>query len=299
MSNKKNNYKKCLCGKDIMITSHMCRSCVANARKPKFKGSLEQNTIKICNNLIIDLKNFEVYDLKTKIKFSRKYRFLMSCLSCNKDFETYIGKEIKKKNKFYCQSCAISNEWKSNVYKEKHVEAIIKTKNTKESKKKHSDAQIKKWNNPALRKKMLDSQRLLQQTPVWRKKVSEGLRKRWREDPPKCKSRKYIIKSNKGDITLRSSYEREFVRYLDENDIDWEYEPKSFILETYENRVLIPDFFLTKYNLWVEIKGYFWHDAEEKWNAFCKEYSSLKKIILFKNDLKDLINKEKTIEDYI
>lgn len=298
MSNNK-KYKKCTCGKDIRVTSRMCNSCAVNDRKPKFKGNLKESKIKVCNNLIVDLKNFEVYDLKSKIKFSRKYRFFMHCLSCNEKFETYMGKEKKKKNKFQCQSCAISNEWKSNEYKEKHVSAIVKTKSTKESKKKHSEAQIKKWNNPVHRKKMLDSQNLLRKTPEWRKKVSEGLKKRWREDPPKCKSRKYIIKSNKGHIVLRSSYEREFVRYLDENNIDWQYEPKSFILETYENRVLIPDFFLTKYNVWVEIKGYFWHDAKEKWDAFCNEYPNLKKIILFKNDLSDLISKEKNIEDYI
>jgi hypothetical protein len=297
--NNKNKYKKCACGKEIRVSSRMCRSCSVNARKSKFKGSLKESTIKICNNFIVDLKNFEVYDFKTKVKFSRKYKFLMVCLSCNNNFSTYMGKEKKKKNKFYCQSCAISNEWKSSEYKEKHVSAIIKTKSTKASKKKHSEAQIKKWKNPVTRKKMLDSHRLLQQTPEWRAKVSMGLKKRWKENPPKCISRKYIIKSNKGNIVLRSSYEREFVRYLDENKINWEYEPKSFILKTYSNRVLIPDFYLKEYDLWVEIKGYFWHDAKEKWNAFCDEYSNLKKIILFKKDLNNLINKEKTIEDYI
>lgn len=297
--NNKNKYKKCECGKEIRVASRMCRSCSANARKSKFKGSLKESTIKICNNFIVDLKNFEVYDFKTKVKFSRKYKFLMVCLSCNNNFSTYMGKEKKKKNKFHCQSCAISNEWKSSVYKEKHVSAIIKTKSTKASKKKHSEAQIKKWKNPVIRKKMLDSHRLLRQTPEWRAKVSMGLKKRWKENPPKCISRKYIIKSNKGNIVLRSSYEREFVRYLDENKINWEYEPKTFILKTYSNRVLIPDFYLKEYDLWVEIKGYFWHDAKEKWNAFCDEYSNLKKIILFKKDLNNLINKEKTIEDYI
>lgn len=289
--------KICECGKELKrVKKNKCLSC---QRQPKFKGNKEDPNIIIDNKYIIDTKDIKAYFLNSEIQISGKRKIDISCIQCSNKYSTHMGGEKRKKNKFTCQSCAISNEWKNNEYKEKHVEAIVKTKSTKESKKKHSKAQIKKWKNKDCRNKMLTSLKKVWASEPYRKKLSESLKKRWLENPPACYSKKFIIKSNKGEVILRSSYERDFVRYLDDLNISWEYEPKRFVLKTYKDRALIPDFYLPEFDLWVEIKGYFWHDAKEKWEAFCKEYSNLDKIILFGDDLKQLINKEKIIENYI
>jgi len=71
-------------------------------------------------------------------------------------------------------------------------------------------------------------------------------------------------------IVFRSHLERDFAKYMTRNHIDWEYEKHKFELlpreEYYDNVenkkhilrsiVFIPDFYLPKYNLIVEIKGY-------------------------------------------
>ncbi len=49
----------------------------------------------------------------------------------------------------------------------------------------------------------------------------------------------------------------------------------------------------------VEIKGYFWGDAKQKWDAFATEYPDVKKLILFKDDLQLLTIGEKKLEDYL
>lgn len=54
---------------------------------------------------------------------------------------------------------------------------------------------------------------------------------------------------------LRSSYELKLAKILTYNNIKFEYEPKNFIY-TYKNKTHIyyPDFYLTDYNLYLEVK---------------------------------------------
>jgi hypothetical protein len=39
-----------------------------------------------------------------------------------------------------------------------------------------------------------------------------------------------------------------------------------------DGRTYRPDLYLTKERKWIEIKGYFYDDAEEKWNWFHETY---------------------------
>ena len=57
--------------------------------------------------------------------------------------------------------------------------------------------------------------------------------------------------------------------------------------------------YLPTLDLWVEVKGYFWKDAKEKWESFCQEYPDIKKTLIFKKDLTQLLTEEKKIEDYL
>jgi len=295
----KTKTNKCKCGNSIHKGSLRCYSCNVQSRKPKFSGDIRVVGIVVLEGKIIDLAEFEVYDLSTKIKFSRKHKFDMECIVCKARFSTHTGREIKKKNKWMCQSCAISSEWADNDYRVSHVNALIDAKSSDESKQKHSLAQKKKWQNPKIRKKMKDSLRKVWDTKEYRQNLSDKLKSRWLENPPKCYSRKYTIQTSKGNIVVRSSYERDFIRYLDANCIEWEYEPKTFMLKSYENRSLIPDFYLPTLDLWVEVKGYFWKDTKEKWESFCQEYPDIKKTLIFKKDLTQLLTEEKKIEDYL
>jgi len=73
-------------------------------------------------------------------------------------------------------------------------------------------------------------------------------------------------------ITCVASYELAVVNYLNENKIDYHWQSKSFKMPN--GKVYIPDLFLVLENKWVEIKGYFRKDAEEKWNWFHAEHPS-------------------------
>lgn len=54
------------------------------------------------------------------------------------------------------------------------------------------------------------------------------------------------------NIRMRSSWEVEFAKLCDQNNVKWEYEPKTFGLS--DGRQYLPDFYLPKENLWIEIK---------------------------------------------
>lgn len=87
-----------------------------------------------------------------------------------------------------------------------------------------------------------------------------------------------------GTINMKSSWEVKYATWLDAQSIGWEYEP-LFILS--DGRAYLPDFQLSTGDI-IEIKGYFREDAKLKWDMFNREYPSLNKKLLMKNDLKEL-----------
>lgn len=78
-------------------------------------------------------------------------------------------------------------------------------------------------------------------------------------------------------IWMRSSWEREYAEHLDSKEIKWEYEPKRFSLG--EGTTYTPDFYLPEIETYVEVKGYWWPKAKEKFEKFLKQYKSVKIII--------------------
>jgi hypothetical protein len=88
---------------------------------------------------------------------------------------------------------------------------------------------------------------------------------------------KFHWKTNE-EIVCVGSYEAKTVEYLNKNRIEFEWQPKVFqtpivtptgLLATYR-----PDLFLINEYKWVEIKGNFRKDAQEKWDWFKSEYSN-------------------------
>jgi len=72
------------------------------------------------------------------------------------------------------------------------------------------------------------------------------------------------------DIMCQGSYEKKTVEYFNANKIDYNWQVQIFLMPN--GRTYRPDCYLPDEDKWVEIKGYFRKDAEEKWNWFHKEY---------------------------
>ena len=93
----------------------------------------------------------------------------------------------------------------------------------------------------------------------------------------------YFIKNNE-KIRCRTGYEVIYANYLIQNNIDFEYEPKCFTLDS--NKRYTPDFYLVNTNEWIEIKGTFRTDngekQREKINIFKKNH---KHTILYWEDI--------------
>jgi hypothetical protein len=87
------------------------------------------------------------------------------------------------------------------------------------------------------------------------------------------------------NILMRSSWEVKYAKYLDKNNIKWDYEPKFFELgyTTYT-----PDFYLPKTDEYIEIKGWWRDKSLLKFKLFKKLYKNIKITVLNKNDLMKL-----------
>jgi hypothetical protein len=87
-----------------------------------------------------------------------------------------------------------------------------------------------------------------------------------------------------GKIYLKSSYEIAYAKWLDLNNILWLYEMERFGLgET----TYTPDFFLPKFEKFIEVKGYMSPEAQKKIYMFKEQYPwDLE--VLYYEDLKKL-----------
>lgn len=82
----------------------------------------------------------------------------------------------------------------------------------------------------------------------------------------------YIIQHWKTgeELVCVASYEKAVVEYLNLNKINFRWQPKTFKLTLSDGSTTTyrPDIYLYSTKKWIEIKGYFRKDAEEKWNNF-------------------------------
>lgn len=73
------------------------------------------------------------------------------------------------------------------------------------------------------------------------------------------------------DITVRSTWEANFIRYLNYLGIEFLYEPKGFVLN--DGRKYYPDFYIPTEDLWIEVKGVITEERLEKFNLFKNQYN--------------------------
>lgn len=77
-----------------------------------------------------------------------------------------------------------------------------------------------------------------------------------------------------GDNFFRSSWEANVARWLNYQNIQWEFEPKTFYFNKYKRgaRSYTPDFYLPKTKEWIEVKGYLNTEGKTKLKRFKENY---------------------------
>ena len=268
--------------------------------------------MKIVYDIFSDVGNFILHE---NVSLKQKELFFVKCIICSNQVRTCIIREKNKKHKFHCKSCAIKNEWSTEKYKKKHIEALKIAHNKPDVKKKHGLASSENWKNPDIRKKMgllslkeTDEERYKKIYAKIAQKNSENYKneifrteklnnlakrfsdKRWKRKYDRSYSTCYIEHNNK-KIYLRSSYELRFAKLLMKTDIKWEYGKKFFKIHKI-NSLYIPDFFLNDFDAFIEIKGYFSKSCKEKYKIFLEENPTVKWVILFDKDIKQLESAE-------
>jgi hypothetical protein len=81
---------------------------------------------------------------------------------------------------------------------------------------------------------------------------------------------------------FRSSYEVRFAQACDAAGIAWQYEPTRFNLDTCS---YLPDFYLPALNIYVEVKGYFSEESQQKVALFRQRHPESPLVVVMKRTL--------------
>lgn len=140
---------------------------------------------------------------------------------------------------------------------------------SEEGRKKLSELNKEKYKNPLELEKLSKAV-----SKAVRKKVIEGT---WHTSLKNTSRFEY-----KG-IKVHGTWELEYVKWLDKNNIKWRRVTESFkyTLDSKERRYT-PDFYLIEEKCYIEVKGYETEKDKAKWECFPK---GLKLVVLKKNDL--------------
>ena len=247
-----------------------CYTCKEEKELTEYRG--DRRTCKKCENK------------------RQKQKLSYSCVSCSKEYLSTKSAEKRRKHKLTCSSCSIKKCWKDKEYRQNHLDALSVGHNTPEAKKAHSEASKRNFSVEAFRQEA--ARRL--NTPESREKAIVSIKDFW-TDPTRFrpalekmyKTRCRKVECSKGVIEVKSGYEERTILLLDLLGKKWDYEPRSFYL-TDLHKSYIPDFFVEEDNLWIEVKGYWYKDAKEKWDAWRREYPELKIMLIDKKTLQEL-----------
>ena len=99
------------------------------------------------------------------------------------------------------------------------------------------------------------------------------------------------------DNYLRSSWELKVAQWLDQNNIEWEYESKNCRFKRPNGKYYIVDFYLPKFNRWIEVKGWWDEHSIEKCNDFINVNGEDSLIIIDKLNINN-INLDKLFYEY-
>ena len=98
-------------------------------------------------------------------------------------------------------------------------------------------------------------------------------------------------------MRYKSRFEFDFATYLQNNCIEFEYEQHKF---TYvpKKRTYTPDFYLPKFDMFIETKGQFVGSDRSKHKLIAEQYPDLYLLFVFQNDKVKLSKKSKTTYAY-
>src|SRR6266403_2253981 len=95
-------------------------------------------------------------------------------------------------------------------------------------------------------------------------------------------------------IVLSSSYELAFAKWCDRNKIKWMYQPRRFNLVV--NGTYRPDFFLPRYNFWIEVKGAMMSKPMAKYFELKTLYPECPIALLDREILSEVLDRDLLIE---
>ena len=85
-----------------------------------------------------------------------------------------------------------------------------------------------------------------------------------------------------GTVSMRSSWEVKYALYLDGKGVDWQYEPKVFVLGhgNWRGASYWPDFYLPATKMYIEVKGWMPDNVRRKMAEFRRQYPKVKLKVL-------------------
>ena len=217
---------------------------------------------KICKKTFKGTYNKETCSDKCKKElYFKNNEKNIKCEYCGIIFKTLGRKTCSKvcKNKLSGLK-NIGNNWHHSEEAKRKISIgrkvfLSKPKNLDKHRKYTKDS----WKNIETREKRLTVERA--------KKISETGKRLYRE------GKKIPVGHSRGKITLyknkkfKSTWEAKVAKWLDNNNIKWEYESKDCRISLVNNRTYFCDFYLPNLKIWVEVKGW--------WNKYslikCKE----------------------------
>lgn len=198
-----------------------------------------------------------ISSIKKGIETKRKNGTLnLSEISKKKIGKSNKGKKRTEKTKSIMRERAkgrlLGKSWVDRVGEERAKEILIKISNkTKEA-----------MNKPEIKEKHKQHQRISQLLNPRGEKISKSVSKAFSEG----KGHKINHRLQYKGIYMRSSWEIKVAQWLDENNIEWKFEPQWFKLE--KNLRYLPDFFLPEKNTFLEVKGFLREKDKLKMNKF-------------------------------
>lgn len=224
-----------------------------------------------------------------KFKIGRGYRHTMKCTNCSKLFEIGASKYNNGQGTYCSNRCRGEKQkttlkgknnpnWKGGLVT---LECLYckKSYNIKRKDAKRGSKYCSK--------------------DCMNKDLPRVIRERYKNQPELKNKTRHIGKKNgnygksaahgKGawykGIWMRSTWEIKFAKWLDDKNLTWKYEPKRFELE---DRTYAPDFYVGKWNSYIEIKGWFHERHKETVRQFKNNYPSIKLIVLQQKELNEL-----------
>lgn len=198
----------------------------------------------------------------------------MNCKYCNKEINNKGGL-IKHENG--CKFNPNRIIYTFNKIKGKSGWSKGLTKETDERLKRLSESVKKAYKT----EKCINHQKGKKRTEEEKRKISETMKKNpkaggLRQGSGRGKKGWYESKIA-GKVFLDSSWELEYVKYLDKNNINWKRNKIKFpYIKDEKERYYIPDFYLVDTNEYVEVKGFERKEDKLKWSSFPYKLTTLK-----------------------